>query len=121
MTDTPKRIWVKGWSHTGEAPSEIIGTFSNRLPGTEYVRLDLVVLAIEAAREHRDLMRAAHDLCHALLVVKHHMRSGRMRAKVTIPLDAAAELTALWELCKDFAPTEVEQGLVPIPVEYNER
>lgn len=62
MTDAPKRIWVKGWSFTGEKPDEIIGTFFNRPPGTEYVRADLVDAAIAVMTDHRDLMRASSNL-----------------------------------------------------------
>ena len=56
--------------------------------------------------DKRALMRAARDLCHALQEVKFHSRSRRMRATTKIPREAAAELTALWDLCKDTDPTE---------------
>ena len=90
MTNAPKRIWVKGWSHTTSAAlSEIIGTFSDRLPGTEYVPADLDKAEVDhlnrmltnIAAENFKLRRAAFNLCTSKYPSAHD---------------------DLWALCKDY-------------------
>ena len=105
MTDSPKRIWIVEFDDPADATAVYTSAPDNFIPNTEYVRADVDELATELGKQlqsdHRDLMRAAFNLC------------------MTTP--RPNDWNDLWALCKGYDPTEVEQGLVPIPVEYNER
>lgn len=85
MTDAPKRIWIVEFDDPADAPAVYTSPPDNFIPNTEYVRADVDELATELGKQlqadHRDLMRAAFNLCTSKYPTSHD---------------------TLWDLCKNY-------------------